>query len=310
MSDINNVYYKPNITVKKNNSKSIMTPIDFISGALAGITQVLVGQPFDIVKVRLQTSNTKTSIFKVIKEIIITEKIKGFYKGTSSPLIGMSFAVANQFAGFEMCKKMFRNMLKLEDYHTLPIIYIMLSGGFGGFLYSLIVCPMELFRIRLQLQTKDTLIKYNSALHAAKDIYNNYGIKGCYKGYVPTLFREVIGGIVYFGVYEHLVNAYSEIFNGRKNIPNTFILLFGAASGFFLWLFVLPIDVVKSKIQGADFIDTRYKYFLRTFNYHLYLHGYKGMFKGIFPTLIRAPIVNAASFLVYEKTSQYLNNKL
>ena len=289
--------------------KPILTLNDFISGALAGTTQVLVGQPFDIVKVRLQTSTVNTSPIQVIKNIIATEGITAFYKGTSSPLIGMSFAVATQFTGYESTKKIFRKLRGYNEYQTLPVSDILISGAVGGFFYSFILSPMELFRIKLQIQTKDSLVKYNSALHAAMDIYIKHGIRGCYKALDATFYREIVGGAVYFGVYESLMQFSTDYYGNRNRIPITQVLTFGALSGFCLWLFVLPIDVVKSRMQGADFNNQKFTCFSKAFNHHVFEHGYMGLFKGIVPTLTRAPIVNAASFLVYEKVQQHLKYK-
>ena len=58
---------------------------DLISGFVAGMTQTIIGHPFDTVKVRLQTSpstlrNTMISIFR-------NEGLRGFYKGYGPPLL-------------------------------------------------------------------------------------------------------------------------------------------------------------------------------------------------------------------------------
>ena len=58
---------------------------DLISGFVAGMTQTVIGHPFDTTKVRLQTStsnlrNTVVSIFR-------NEGLRGFYKGYGPPLL-------------------------------------------------------------------------------------------------------------------------------------------------------------------------------------------------------------------------------
>jgi len=53
-----------------NDTKKIISIKDFISGALAGVSQTLIGQPFDIVKVRMQTSNqVGIGTFDIVKSI-------------------------------------------------------------------------------------------------------------------------------------------------------------------------------------------------------------------------------------------------
>lgn len=61
---------------------------DIAAGFVGGATQVLIGQPADLVKIRLQTTSA-TSSFQVIKNVIKNEGILAFYKGTLPPLFGV-----------------------------------------------------------------------------------------------------------------------------------------------------------------------------------------------------------------------------
>lgn len=54
------------------------------------MVQVLSGQPFDTVKVRLQTQASQYSgILDCVKKTYQNEGIVGFYKGTLTPLVGI-----------------------------------------------------------------------------------------------------------------------------------------------------------------------------------------------------------------------------
>lgn len=57
---------------------------DLFGGTVGGIAQVLVGQPFDTVKVRLQSApdGIYSGAGDVIKKLLANEGPKGFYKGT------------------------------------------------------------------------------------------------------------------------------------------------------------------------------------------------------------------------------------
>lgn len=71
-----------------------MNIIDFVCGLFAGWTQVLIGQPFDFVKVKIQTAPQGTvSISKIYKEIYQQYGLKGFYRGSSSLLFGFAFTI-------------------------------------------------------------------------------------------------------------------------------------------------------------------------------------------------------------------------
>lgn len=53
---------------------------DLIAGAAGGVTQVMVGQPFDIVKVRMQTQTQATNALDVASRIWREEGPLAFYK--------------------------------------------------------------------------------------------------------------------------------------------------------------------------------------------------------------------------------------
>ena len=53
---------------------------DIVAGSFAGVVQVLSGQPFDLVKVRLQTSSSYNGTIDCVKKIYQNEGIAAFYK--------------------------------------------------------------------------------------------------------------------------------------------------------------------------------------------------------------------------------------
>ncbi|KAJ1555679.1 Mitochondrial carrier protein ymc2, partial [Cladochytrium tenue] len=71
-------------------SKSSQTVKELFAGSVGGIAQVLTGQPFDTVKVRLQTQPGKyASALDCVRQTYQHEGFRGFYKGTLTPLIGI-----------------------------------------------------------------------------------------------------------------------------------------------------------------------------------------------------------------------------
>lgn len=71
---------------------------DFIAGFCAGCSQLIVGQPLDFIKTKIQASTTKKSILESIKEINHEYGLRGFYRGSSSILMGIGAAIALEFS--------------------------------------------------------------------------------------------------------------------------------------------------------------------------------------------------------------------
>ena len=57
---------------------------ELLAGSFGGMVQVLVGQPFDTVKVRLQTQSCTKPVYSgmgdCVKQVIKQEGFAGFYK--------------------------------------------------------------------------------------------------------------------------------------------------------------------------------------------------------------------------------------
>ncbi|KAL5003288.1 mitochondrial carrier domain-containing protein [Aspergillus recurvatus] len=68
-------------------TEAASTAKEFMVGAAGGITQVIIGQPFDIVKVRMQVQANNSAV-QVARDIWRDEGALAFYKGTLPPLLG------------------------------------------------------------------------------------------------------------------------------------------------------------------------------------------------------------------------------
>ncbi len=294
--------------------KKLMSFKDFFSGSVAGVVQVLLGQPFDIVKVRMQTQgDLYKSPLECAKSIWKNEGLSAFYKGTLSPLIGISFCVAIQFGSNEIAKNYLSNRNKrIKNDSRLEIKDYIICGAFAGAANSIVISPVELFRIQMQVQksgSSDNMkTRYTGTIDCAKKIYNRFGMKGVYQGYSATLFRETPAFAVYFGLYETLMSHSEKKHGSRKEIPVYKVTLYGALSGLFLWIATFPHDVIKSCIQADDPVNRKFHSIASTAKIIYAEKGYGGFFKGLSPCLIRAPPINAATFLTFEMVLKFLKN--
>ena len=88
---------------------------DFLAGTVGGVVQVLIGQPFDIVKVKLQTAGTSVgssggsvTARGVVADVWSRGGVRGFYAGTLVPLLGVGACVSIQFSTLEWAKRQLR----------------------------------------------------------------------------------------------------------------------------------------------------------------------------------------------------------
>ncbi|BEI83229.1 hypothetical protein CcaverHIS002_0310970 [Cutaneotrichosporon cavernicola] len=277
------------------------TQKDLIAGSAGGITQVLVGQPFDIVKVRVQTAapGTYKSPLDCAAKLLKNEGPLGFYKGTLTPLLGIGACVSIQFGALEWAKRFFgrRNGGK-----ELSLAELYASGAIAGAANTIVAGPVEHIRIRLQTQPDNPRL-YKGPLDCARKLYAQNGIAGVFKGQVATVCRDGIGYGFYFLAYEALVQRHIRKNGGtREDISPLMSLGYGAIAGYALWASIYPLDVVKSKLQ-TDSLDPKkrvYSGMVDCFRKTWRAQGWRGFTGGLEPTLIRSPFANGATFVAFE----------
>lgn len=281
------------MTTKQNNNLSQTFILNSFAGSIGGIAQLLVGQPFDIVKVRMQNQSLANPIYKnamhCVRSIAANEGYMAFYKGTLAPLSGIAFCTSIQFGLNELTKNFIPDSLGMKKY--------IICGALAGFGNSLVSTPVEHMRIRIQNQNNvlDPRQKYTGSYDAFAKIYSQYGVKGIYRGFSATMLRDVVAFAIFFGLYESMKRWFPE---SSKNLA--FMMSSGAMAGVLLWIVTYPIDVVKTRMQTDSFTKPLYRTAMDTLKYTLKHEGVRGLTKGFTPCIIRAAFTNSATVAVYE----------
>ncbi|KAJ2782014.1 Mitochondrial carrier protein ymc2 [Coemansia javaensis] len=274
---------------------------DCLAGSVGGVAQVLAGQPFDTVKVRLQTQpDVYRGTVDAVRKTLQSDGPGGFYKGTTTPLVGVGLCVSIQFLVMEYMKRTFA---RVNGAPALTPAQLYVAGATAGVANSVVSGPVEHIRVRLQVQTAGAAApQYRGPLDCIRQIYRAHGLRGIYRGQAPTVLRELNGYGMYFLAYEALVQRTVEATGRpRAEIPSALVCAYGAAAGFAMWLTSYPIDVVKSRMQTDGFGPARaYAGSADCVRKILARDGVRGLFRGLTPCLLRAAPANAATFVGFE----------
>lgn len=220
--------------------------------------------------------------------------MSSLYRGMSSPMAGVAAINAIVFGIYGQSLKIFGN------HHDYGIC--LLAGAAAGMAQSPVSGPIELAKIRLQLQNPLS----SSYLHSGPaqclcHIYKHEGLRGVYKGLGLTVLREVPGYGVYFLTYEVLTKPYGN------SISTPHMLIAGGLAGSASWLISCPVDVIKSRIQ-AD-LSGRYSGAYDCFRKSIQAEGYACLFRGLMSSIVRAFPTNAATFAVVTWTCRFFNEE-
>ncbi|CAK9436194.1 uncharacterized protein LODBEIA_P07520 [Lodderomyces beijingensis] len=269
---------------------------DVAAGFVGGATQVLIGQPADLVKIRLQTTSASSSL-QVIKNVVKNEGLFAFYKGTLPPLFGVGVCVSLQFYGFHETKRQILQYTGQDKLNLWPQTYI--AGAMAGVVNSPVTSPVEQLRILSQSSGKSI-----SMSATIKQIYSTQGLRGIYRGFDITVLREFQAYGVWFLTYETLIKQIIDLqhYKSRDQISTPELLASGALAGNALWLSSYPLDVIKSNVQ-SDGWGANSKFngsSIKAAKYIFNNHGLLGFWRGIVPCLLRAVPCSAGTFASVE----------
>lgn len=184
----------------------------YTKGAMSGMFGIILSQPIDAIKTHYQVNQSQK--FKY--------NLKNFYRGVSSPLLGVGLEKAMVFGTY--------NYLKNNLNYSTPV-----SGAISGFVASAVVTPYE--RIKILKQTNH---KLSSEIFKPNNMF---------KGLGATFTREVPGFAIYFSTYDFLKYKFFTSQNKDISIPASFV--FGGISGSMAWIFIYPQDRIKTIIQSS-----------------------------------------------------------
>ncbi|KAK9452079.1 mitochondrial carrier domain-containing protein [Limtongia smithiae] len=272
--------------------------VGFLAGMCSGVTKILVGHPFDTIKVRLQTSTTDQfkGTWDCFSKTVKLEGPLALYKGAAAPLVGWSMMDSVQLGSLQLYRKLLKNNV-YEGEAELPTLGHATAGLLGGLTVCLVATPIEHVKSRLQIQYNSTVKLYSGPLDCGAQLIRQAGLfNGLYHGFVSSLvFRTHF--FFYWGCYDVLTKW------GQKYTPLSAPAINFWAGGLcsqFGWLFGLPPDVVKQVIMTDNVANPRFKTWMSAARFVYDQRGWKGFFRGLTPCMIRAFPTNAMALVVFE----------
>lgn len=257
--------------------------VTFAAGASYGLTTVVVGQPLDTIKVRMQGMPTQStnSALAVGRELFAREGIRGLYRGGWPLFFGGSLMRSAQFGVSGKARDMLRQW-GMPEYKVFGLFdyQVVVAGICGGLGRGLIEIPTDFLKTRSQVEKKWDLrhildgslvtLGRNTVLYAGFMVYVDLSKQACAAGMVPSILTTPDGtGLTPFAK--------------------------GAICANFAWLTVWPADVVKTQRQSGNYdsnVSSR----------KLLMDNVRSgrMFRGVVPGLVRSSIANGSSMVVYE----------
>ncbi|GAA5860249.1 hypothetical protein JCM8547_003443 [Rhodosporidiobolus lusitaniae] len=302
-------------------SQKKQTPIGvhLLAGGGAGLAEALVCHPLDTIKVRMQLSKSgkkggakARGFIATGMHIVSKETPLGLYKGLGAVVTGIVPKMAIRFASFEQ----YKNALANKETGKTSASMIFLAGlGAGVTEAVLVVCPMEVVKIRLQAQVHSMtdpldVPKYRNAAHALYLILREEGPKTLYRGVALTALRQATNQAANFTAYSQLKAALQKYQPQYPDggLPAWQTSLIGLISGAVGPFTNAPIDTIKTRIQRATALkgETAWTRFSTVAGQMFREEGPQAFYKGITPRVARVAPGQAVVFTVYERIKRII----
>lgn len=183
--------------------------VHFSAGMIAETVACIIYVPVDVIKERLQvqhasaTGSSNASHYEgsldALQKIAKTEGMAGIYKGYGATLASFGPFSALYFMFYERCKAETRQYLfdpnqqqpkSSLDKMEIPLPWLVLCTSSAGALASWLTSPLDMAKLRLQVQRGETyqkgsnasVVAYEGVVDCLRTVYRQGGVRGLFRG--------------------------------------------------------------------------------------------------------------------------------
>lgn len=189
--------------------------VHMLAGSVGEVLACVIRVPTEIAKQRKQTyvGTAKRSSISILLHAYKTEGFfRGVYRGfLSTVLRDLPFSFI-QLPTWELLKKTVRNHNDGQITSFQSAVCGSIAGGFA----AATTTPLDLAKTRIMLADVSlqqphhpSRLKVTTVLAG---VYGSSGVRGLFAGVTPRMTAFMIGGFVFFGVYDHTKAIFQEYF--------------------------------------------------------------------------------------------------
>ena len=183
------------------------------------------------------------------------------------------------------------------------------SGAATGFLCRTIVQPLDVIKIRFQLQVEPINFdsdrsKYRSIAHTVKLMVREEGVKSLWKGLFPSQLISIVYTPIQFTAFYSLTEYSVTKLNQRHDSP-ILHLSCGGIAGMIAITAAHPFDTLRTRLVGQG-EPKIYRSQYHALQKILRTEGIGGLYRGLVPNIALVGPQAGATFFGYELCKQLL----
>ncbi|KAJ3113742.1 hypothetical protein HDU96_003002 [Phlyctochytrium bullatum] len=259
------------------------------------------------------------TMWQMITSTVRDQGVFGLYRGVSAMVIGTGLKASVRFLVFDSLK----NAMADKQTGKISGVGMAVAGLGAGVLEAVtVVTPSETIKTKLiedqvrAVTTKSTP-KYRGLVHGVSQIVREAGFSGIYQGVTAVVARQGANQAVRLTSYGLLKEWTMGWWNGSSvaaakpqgdssgkskpgGLPMHVTFLIGAIAGIITVYTTMPLDVVKTKMQGIE-ARKEYKNTADCLVKTVKSEGVFALWKGATPRLGRLIFSGGIVFAVYEE---------
>ena len=121
-------------------------------------------------------------------------------------------------------------------------------GAATGVFTSVAICPMEVLKVRLQVQVPAPTWT-SEAFH----VLGSDGVGGLFRGIGALMLRDVPFNALFYGCYESICTAMMQLrgLQRKDELGTPYVFVSGGLAGCIGWSVIMPFDVAKTRLQSG-----------------------------------------------------------
>ncbi|KAI3958593.1 hypothetical protein MKW92_050580 [Papaver armeniacum] len=304
-----------------------------VAGGVAGGVSRTSVAPLDRLKILLQVQNPHcikyNGLVQGLKYIWSTEGLRGFYKGNGTNCARIIPNNAIKFFTYEQASRgilwLYRQQPGNEAASPPTPLLRLGAGACAGIVAMSATYPMDLVKGRLTVQTDVSPFQYRGIAHTLSTVLREEGLRGLYKGWLPSVVGVVPCIGLNFAVYESLKEWLVKskplgLVNNNSDLSIPARLMCGAVAGTVGPTIFYPLDVIRRRMQmvgwnnassvitgeGCSKASPMYTGMIDAFRKTVRNEGLVALYKGLVPNLLKVVPSVAIAFVSYETVKDIL----
>ncbi|EXJ86232.1 hypothetical protein A1O1_06602 [Capronia coronata CBS 617.96] len=277
----------------------------FGAGAIAGVSEILIMYPLDVIKTRVQLQGKApvpgqdyyNGMLDCFRKIVKNEGPSRLYRGIAAPIMMEAPKRATKFAANDSWGLFYRNLFGVQK-QTQPLA--ILTGATAGATEAFVVVPFELVKIRMQ--DRASAGKYKGIADCVVKTVKAEGPLALYNGLESTLWRHILWNAGYFGCIFQVKALMPKVDKKDKTMAMFNDFLSGAIGGTVGTILNTPMDVVKSRIQNSPKVAgsvPKYNWAWPGLGTIMKEEGAAALYKGFLPKVLRLGPGGGVLLVVY-----------